>query len=84
MFRRFVVLALAIALLAGCSKLTMKNYSKLKSGMTTDEVTAILGEPDSCSETLFVRSCKWGDEKRNITVNFVGGKVVLLSSHNLK
>ncbi len=84
MFRRLVVLALAVALLAGCSKVTMKNYAKLKSGMTTDEVNTILGEPDSCSEALFVRSCEWGNEKRNITVNFVGGRVVLLSSHNLK
>ena len=86
MFRRCIVLVLAItiALLAGCSKVTMKNYAKLKSGMTVEEVNAILGAPDSCSEALFVRSCQWGDEKRNITVNFVGGKVMLLSSHNLK
>jgi hypothetical protein len=84
MFRRCVVLVLAVALLAGCSKLTKKNYAKLKSGMSVEEVTSILGEPDSCTEALFVRSCQWGDEKRNVSVNFVGGKVMLLTSHNLR
>jgi hypothetical protein len=52
--------------------------------MSVEEVTSILGEPDSCTEALFVRSCQWGDEKRNVSVNFVGGKVMLLTSHNLR
>jgi len=29
------------------------------------------------------RSCIWGDEKKNIGVQFVGGKVVFLTSKGL-
>lgn len=77
-----VVLVLLI-LLAGCSKLTMKNYAKIHAGLTYDEVVSILGQPDKCSDAMFVRNCVWGDEKRNITVKFMADKVVLYSSRNL-
>lgn len=85
--RRWIRLLLAcslLALLLGCSKLTMENYAKLKVGLGYDEVVEILGKPDHCSEALLVRSCVWGDEKKNITVNFVAGKVVLFASKNLR
>ncbi len=80
---RLVLASLALFLF-GCSKLTLENYNKLKPGMSYEEVTAILGKPDNCSEVLFTRNCTWGTEKRNAAVVFVGGKVILFSSTNLQ
>ncbi len=37
--------ALSLALLCGCSKLSPENFEKVKTGMTTAEVKAILGNP---------------------------------------
>lgn len=71
-------------LLSGCSKLTIENYAKIKTGIDYAEVVKILGKPDSCSEALFVRNCVWGNEQKNITVNFVGDKVIVTSSKNIK
>ncbi len=53
-------------------------------GSEYSEVVKILGKPDSCSEALFVRNCVWGNEQKNITVNFMGGKVVLFTSKNIR
>ncbi|WP_416243200.1 hypothetical protein ACLSSQ_15730 [Azospira sp. APE16] len=78
-----LVAALTLAL-AACSKVTLENYGKLKMGQKYEEVTAIIGEPSHCDETLGVRSCAWGSEQQGITVNFFGGQVVLLSARNLK
>lgn len=79
------LLALSVLLLlAACSKLTLENYSQLKMGQKYEEVTALIGEPARCDETLGVRSCTWGDEQKGISVNFFGGQVVLFSAHNLK
>ena len=50
--------------------------------MSTERV--ILGKPDNCSEALFVRNCVWGDEQKNITVGFMGHKVMLFTSNNIK
>lgn len=77
----FLILALFIA--AGCSKLTMDNYNKIKGGMTYDEVVGILGKPDKCSDVIGMRSCVWGNEKKSITVSFVGSKVLLFSANNI-
>ena len=82
-FRLILALTCA-ALLLGCSKLTMENYTRLKAGMTYAEVVKLLGKPDSCSEALFVRNCTWGSEKKNVTVNFMNDKVMLYTSKNLK
>ena len=81
---RYVLALVALTLLCGCSKLNRENYSKIKMGSEYSEVVKILGKPDRCSEALFVRNCVWGDENRNITVNFVGDKAVLFTSKNLK
>ena len=77
MTTRIILAMTAMALLLGCSKLTMENYTKLKAGMTYAEVVKLLGKPDSCSEALFVRNCTWGSEKKNISVNFMNDKVML-------
>lgn len=81
---RMIVLLVLLATLLGCSKLTMENYARIKTGIEYDEVVGILGKPDSCSEALFVKSCTWGDEQKNITVNFVSDKAILSSSRNIK
>jgi hypothetical protein len=79
-----IVLATLALFLFGCSKLTQENYNKLQTGMTYEEVQAILGKPGSCSEALFTRNCTWGDKKTNVSVTFIGGKLVLHSSTNLR
>jgi len=79
-----MVLAVAAFMLAGCSKLTMDNYTKVKTGLEYSQIVAIIGKPDSCSEALFVKSCIWGNEQKNITVNFVSDKVMLATCRNIK
>ncbi len=81
--RLLTVAALALSLTA-CSKVTADNYNKLKSGMTYEEVRAILGKPDNCSDLLAARSCTWGDEKSYINVSFVGDQAVLFHSENIR
>ena len=84
MWVRPIILGAAAVMLAGCRKLTMDNYAKLKTGLEYSQVVAIIGKPDSCSEALFVKSCVWGDEQKNIKVNFVSDKVMLATCKNLK
>ncbi len=81
---RRALLPLLLIALAACSKVTAENYDKLKSGQSYDEVKGLLGDPARCDETLGMRVCRWGDDKRSINVNFVGGKAVLFSAENLK
>lgn len=81
---RLIIALLLLVMLLGCSKLTMENYAKIKMGMGYSEVVTILGKPDNCSEALFVRNCVWGEEEKNITVNFLGDKVVLFTSKNIR
>jgi hypothetical protein len=73
-----------LLLLLGCSKLTLENYNKIAVGMNYDEVTALLGSPAKCDDVMGVRNCLWGDDKHSVNVSFVGGKVMLYSSSNLK
>lgn len=83
-FQRLVLLVVLATFLVGCSKLTRENYGKLKVGMEYEEVVNILGKPDECTEALFAKNCTWGSERKNITVNFIGGKVMLYASKNIK
>ena len=82
-FKLPTIILLAV-LAAGCSKLTQENYAKLKTGMNYDDVTAILGTPDRCSETLGVKKCVWGDEQKHININFVGDKLLLSNAKNIQ
>ncbi len=84
MLRRSMLIFALIAALTGCSKLTRENYEKLKVGMGYDEVVKILGKPDTCSGALFAKNCVWGSDQKNITVSFVGDKVVIYASKNLR
>jgi outer membrane protein assembly factor BamE (lipoprotein component of BamABCDE complex) len=78
--RTVLFLAAAVAL-AACSKLTEDNLQKIKPGMTTDEVKAILGEPTSSqtgsalglvSGTTYV----YHTDKSEVKINFMNDKVV--------
>jgi hypothetical protein len=79
-----ILAAIFVLLLAACSKLTLENYDRLKSGMSYQEVKDILGSPSQCSEVLGVKSCTWGDDKRYIKVNFVGNQVLLFSAEGIR
>lgn len=82
---RCATFVLAGLVLAACtSKVSLENYSKLRTGQSYDEVKQILGDPARCDEVLGVRACMWGDEQRGINVNFLAGQVVLHSARNLK
>jgi len=52
--------------------------------MEYNEVTAFFGNHDSCTESIGVKSCIWGDETRNIKVNFLGDQILIISSTGLK
>lgn len=77
-------LSAALLLTACGSKISLDTYNQLKVGQSFDEVKQLAGEPAKCDETLGVRSCSWGTAEHGFDVNFVAGKVVLLSARNLK
>ena len=82
---RLLSLLMAGSLLAACSNpMSLENYNKLQLGQSVDEVNKIVGAPARCDEVLGVRSCVWGDEQHGFSVNFVAGKVILLSAKGLK
>ena len=72
--RQLAALALVALLAAGCSKLTAENYARIKVGMSYQEVAAILGSPTGCSDVAGLKSCTWGDESRNIKVQFAADR----------
>lgn len=76
--------AALLLLVLGCSPLTQENYNKITVGMSYDQVTALIGKPDSCDDVMGVRNCVWGDEKRSVQVGFVADKMLLFSANNLK
>jgi hypothetical protein len=75
---------LAALVAAGCTKLTPENYAKIKLGMPYAEVVAILGEPLGCDAVLAIKSCRWSDDARKVSIQFVGEQVVLSSAENLR
>lgn len=81
--RSVVAITLLLAML-GCSKLTLENYSRIEPGMAYEEVVRLIGNPEQCDDVMGVRNCRWGDETRSVNVSFVGGKVLLFASSNLK
>ena len=76
--------ACALLLLAACDRLTMENYSKIETGMSLKQVEALIGAPSSCSETLGIKRCQWGDDERHASVNFINDQVVITSAKNLR
>lgn len=78
---RSLATAVALALLlAACSKVTQDNYTKIRDGMTEQEVTALLGSATESGgmSVLGVSggSSKWVAKDAAISIQFVNGKVV--------
>lgn len=71
------------ALVAGCSKLTPENYSKLKMGMDYAEVVKTIGKPSECSAVLNAQNCRWKDGDKEVEVKLVSDKVVFVSGSGL-
>lgn len=75
---RLLAVALA-ALLVACSKVNAENFAKIQTGMTEQEVYAILGSPSESTsrEVLGITgtSARWVNGDAVITIRFVGGKV---------
>lgn len=80
---RTLMMLVCLLALAGCGKLTEKNYAQLEPGMTIAEVEAVLGSADQCDETLGFRQCQWGSDDSYIKVKYLAGKVIGLSKKNL-
>lgn len=80
---QMIMVAAACVSLLGCSKVNQETYDKLKVGMDYAEVTAILGEPDSCESLIAFKSCTWGKDPKTITVRLVGEKVILFEGKGL-
>jgi len=79
---RIRTLALALLLFAvACSKITQENFSRIRDGMSEQEVLALLGSPtESSSRTVLGvsgTSSKWVASDAVISVQFVNGKVLL-------
>ena len=81
--RVFALLA-ACLLLVACNKVNQDNYAQLKPGMSKEDVERLLGDPDECAGALGMSSCTWGDEKRFISVQYAGDKVLMFSAKGLK
>ncbi len=80
----FIALALGALLLTGCSKLNKENYDKLETGMSQEEVEAVIGGADECSKTMGTVSCIWGDENgKNVKVVFMADKAIGFSYDGL-
>jgi hypothetical protein len=75
-----LILPLCILLLS-CSKISQKNFEKIKNNMTMDEVIAILGEPTN-SENINIAgisgtSAVWKDNDAEIDIQFLNGHVIV-------
>lgn len=79
----FSVIGAVLLMTTGCSKITQENYSKLKVGQDFDEVVAILGKADECGGAMGIKNCRWGDDKKQISVKFAGNKAVIFSAKGL-
>jgi hypothetical protein len=77
------VVLLSCFIFIGCSKLNRENYDKVKVGMDYEQVIGIIGDPDKCDAALGAKNCVWGDDAKNVTIKFVGDKVVLPSMKGL-
>lgn len=78
----FLILSLSL-LVTACSRINQTNFEKIKSGMSMQEVVAILGEPtssDSINLGIFSgTSATWKDTNAEITVQFLNDKVEVKS-----
>lgn len=78
-----IIASLSLCFIVACSKINADNYDKLMSGMDYTEAVDLLGDPDDCSGGFGIKTCTWGNETKNITINFAGNKVVTFSGEGL-
>lgn len=84
MKKTYLLLAAFTLFLGGCTTLTKANYDKIQGGMTYDEVVAIIGKPDQCTEVFALSNCSWTSGDTSVNVSFIGGKVTLTTGTGLK
>jgi hypothetical protein len=80
---RIVLLGLLCAIIISCSKISQKNYEKINTNMTMQEVVAILGEPTN-SESINIAgisgtSAVWKDQSSEIDIQFLNDRVAVKS-----
>lgn len=81
---RYIMIALAVLMLTGCSRLSKANYDKIQVGMSYTQVTDILGKATNCDAFAGVSDCTWGDDKHYIKVKFVADKVMFTHSQGIE
>ncbi len=84
MKKTYLLLAALVLLLSGCSKLTKENYDQIKPGMSYEEVVAIIGKPDHCSEVIALSNCEWKEGDVAVHISFIGGKATIMAAEGLK
>lgn len=66
-------------MLAACNRVSQRNFDKIQSSMTMQQVTQILGEPTNSDSVMIAgvsgTSAVWSDGKNEITIQFLNGKV---------
>jgi hypothetical protein len=81
-----LAVAFVAAVLAGCAaKVSMENYDKVAKGMTLAEVEGLLGKGEKQASAglsigsfgASVETIVWKADDKQITVQFVDGKVVM-------
>ena len=74
-------MALGLALLLACSKVTQANFAKVQEGMTEQEVIALLGEPTESNSVNVLgisgTTSRWVSGDAEIVIRFVNGQVAL-------
>ncbi len=82
--KKIIVLLAALSLTAACSKLTQENYNQVKAGMSYNEVTDILGSATHCEEAIGTKSCRWGDDEKNIKITFLADRATVFSNQGIQ
>lgn len=74
-----LVFALALLLTACGDTVTRENYEKIETGMSQDEVIALLGEPQEFNSVelgeLSGGTARWTGKTQSISVTFTNDKV---------
>ncbi len=81
--KKLTVLFAALAITA-CSKLSIENYDRLSMGMSYQQVTDIIGQPNACDEVMGARNCQWGDDTVKVQATFVADKAIAFTHKGLK
>ena len=75
------ILVISLFLLLSCSKVNRDNYDSIENGMTLEEVSAILGEPDEKSTRKIgdfsTSAVAWKTDEVTIVVTLINNKTTL-------